>query len=81
MRPSFPWERRHVTTSNDPVTGRPLHDGDEAVESLSDDELELELTVAAHDPVRRKGRYELLAREWLTRHRGYRSRRPQPTYQ
>ena len=42
-----------------------------AVEELSDEELEQELTVAAHDPVRRHDRYEALYREWLIRHRGY----------
>jgi hypothetical protein len=59
-----------------------LADGDDAIATLSDDELELELTVAAHDPVRRNRRYERLTREWLTRHRGYRGhvQRPQPTF-
>ena len=48
---------------------------DQSVESLSDDQLELELTVAAHDPVRRRDHYEALIREWLIRHRGYGRRR------
>ena len=52
-----------------------------AVESLSDDELEQELTVVAHDPVRRADRYERLFREWLERQRGYRggASRTEPT--
>ena len=44
------------------------------VEELSDEELEQELTVAAHDPVRRHDRYEALYKEWLIRHRGYSGR-------
>jgi hypothetical protein len=60
------------TTSHDPDTGRPLADGHEAIETLSDDELEAELTVTAYDPVRRADRYEELVCEWLARKRGYR---------
>ena len=60
------------TTSHDPHTGRPLADGHEAVETLSDDELEAELTVTAYDPVRRADHYDHLMGEWLARKRGYR---------
>jgi hypothetical protein len=45
---------------------------DEGVEALSDDELEVELTVASHDPVRRARRYDRLVAEWTARRRGYR---------
>jgi hypothetical protein len=81
MLRSFLGEERRVTRTHDPATGRPLADGDEAIGSLSDEELELELTVAAHDPLRRHRRYERLTREWLTRNRAYRRhvRRPQLT--
>jgi hypothetical protein len=65
-----------VTTSFNPATGRPLVDGNEAVESLTDPELEAELTVASHDPVRRAHRFEQLVAEWLRPHRASR-RRPQ----
>jgi hypothetical protein len=67
-----------VAVLEDPATGRRPHDAD--VASLSDDELDLELTVAAHDPVRRRGRYESLIHEWLTRQRGYRARARQPQH-
>jgi hypothetical protein len=43
-----------------------------AVEVLSDDELEVELTVVSHDPVRRARRYDELVAELLRRRRGYR---------
>src|SRR4051794_37145841 len=50
---------------HDERTGRPLDDeGHEAVESLDDDELEAELTIAAAPPNgRRRARYDLLLRE------------------
>ena len=60
------------TSSHDPHTGRPLADGHEAIGSLSDDELEAELTVTAYDPVRRSDHYDHLMGEWLARKRGYR---------
>ena len=48
----------------DQRSGRPLDDGREAVETLSDGELEEELTVAAYAPGRmRFARYERLLDE------------------
>ena len=44
-------------------TGRPLEDGVEAVETLADDELEAELTVAAAEPLRRAVRLDALLLE------------------
>ena len=53
----------------DPRTGRPLDD-DEAVGSLTDAELERELTVAASAPDRRRyARYRLLLIEYEHRRR------------
>src|SRR5262245_54556448 len=70
------WERkRAVSVTHDPTTGRPLSSHDDAVETLTDDELETELTVTAHDPVRRARRYDLLWRELISRQRGCRARR------
>jgi len=44
--------------------GRPLHDGREAARTLSDRELERELTLAASAPGRKRlARYERLLRE------------------
>jgi hypothetical protein len=65
---------------HDPKTGRPLAGQDEAVESLTDAELEAELTVTSFDPVRRRLRYDRLVSERLARRRGYRRRthRPRP---
>jgi hypothetical protein len=54
----------------DPGTGRPLHEGVEAVETLSETELQRELTIAALSSSRH-ARFERLLAEW---HR----RRPQP---
>jgi hypothetical protein len=42
----------------DKRTGRPLADGSDAVEALTDEELEVELTVAAAEPVRRAKRLD-----------------------
>jgi hypothetical protein len=50
-------------------TGRPLHEGDEAVETLADDELEAELTIALLNVDRRRHRYERLSDELLKRRR------------
>jgi len=44
-------------------TGRPLADGREAIQALSDDELEVELTVAAAEPTRRELRLDALLLE------------------
>jgi hypothetical protein len=56
----------------DERTGRPLDEqGREAIESLSDEELEAELTIAAAPPNgRRRSRYEALLREKARRERG-----------
>ena len=43
---------------------------DAPVEALDDDELEIELTIAAHDPIRRSSRFELLMNEMVRRQRG-----------
>ena len=53
----------------DVATGRPLEDGDEAVETLADDLLDAEITVALLDPERREQRFERLAQELLNRRR------------
>jgi len=47
----------------DPTTGRPLVDGHEAVEELSDAELEFELEIAALEPRRRAVRLATLLAE------------------
>ena len=59
----------------DPVTGRPLDGHTEALETLSDRELEAELTIAVHTE-KRGQRYERLWRELLDRRRGYREHTP-----
>jgi hypothetical protein len=67
-----------MTTGYDPITGRPLIGEHEAVETLADEELEAELTIAMHDAERRPRRFELLVHELLRRQRGYgRSLSPQ----
>ena len=62
--------------STDRTTGRPLEDEREALETLDDAELQLELTIALHDPERRQQRYAHLAAELLSRRRGYRPQQP-----
>jgi hypothetical protein len=47
----------------DDRTGRPVSDGREAVESLTDDELEAEVTIAAAEPRRRAQRLDVLLLE------------------
>jgi hypothetical protein len=61
-----------VTTDYDAATGRPLHNGGEALETLADDELEAELTVALLDAERRELRVNRLVEE-------LRGRRGEPT--
>ena len=46
-----------------------VHMENEPVETLTNEELQAELTVAAHDPVRRKHRYDSLVSEILNRDR------------
>ena len=55
----------------DTTTGRPLHEGAEAIQTLDDKELEAELTIAVLDPERRGRRYEELWRELLNRRHGH----------
>jgi len=47
----------------DQRTGRPLVDGWDNIEALSDEELEVELTIAAGDPERRAERLDNLLLE------------------
>ena len=47
----------------DQRTGRPLVDGHDRIEALTDDELEAELTIAAAEPRRRGERLENLLLE------------------
>jgi len=53
----------------DTRTGRPLVDGHDRIEALTDDELEAELTIAAEEPIRRGQRLDNLLVE-RTRRRG-----------
>jgi hypothetical protein len=53
-----------------------LEGTDRRVEQLEDAELDAEITVAAHDPVRRTRRYESLVTELLSRRRGQHTRQP-----
>jgi len=50
-------------------TGRPLHDGSDAVHTLEDDELEQELTIALLNLEIRRQRYEQLSDELMRRKR------------
>jgi hypothetical protein len=54
----------------DATTGRPLHQGTKAIETLDDNELEAELTIALLDPERRERRYDQLWQELLNRRHG-----------
>jgi hypothetical protein len=47
----------------DQRTGRPLVDGQDRIEALTDDELEAELTIAAEEPRRRGERLDSLLLE------------------
>ena len=47
----------------DQRTGRPLVDGQDRIEALTDDELEAELTIAAEEPIRRGQRLDNLLLE------------------
>jgi hypothetical protein len=60
---------------HDERTGRPLFDGRDCIEELSDDELEAEVTIAAEEPSRRRSRLDALLIE-QARRRG--QRQPQP---
>ena len=58
----------------DERTGRPLVNGRDSIEELSDDELELEVTIAAGEPRHRGVRLDALLLERARR----RGRQPQP---
>jgi hypothetical protein len=54
----------------DERTGRPLVDGLDRVEALTDEELEVELTIAAGNPHRRRERLDQLLLERTRRRDG-----------
>jgi len=60
---------------HDVRTGRPLVNGRESIEELSDDELEVEVTIAAAEPRHRGPRLDALLLE-RARRRG--QRQPEP---
>ena len=60
---------------HDPRTGRPLVDGRDRLEALTDRELEQELTIAAAEPRHRADRLDALLHEQARRRR---PRAPQP---
>jgi hypothetical protein len=64
-----------MTRERDARTGRPLVNGRESIEELNDDELEVEVTIAAAEPRRRGPRLDALLLE-QARRRG--QRQPQP---
>jgi hypothetical protein len=76
MSPARPREREgELRRGHDKRTGRPLFDGRDSIEELSDDELEAEVTIAAEEPVRRGLRLDALLLE-RARRRG--RQQPQP---
>ena len=64
-----------MSREHDVRTGRPLVNGRESIEELSDDELEVEVTIAAAEPRHRGPRLDALLLE-RARRRG--QRQPQP---
>ena len=60
---------------HDARTGRPLVNGRDSIEELSDDELEVEVTIAVAEPRRRGSRLDALL---LERARRREQRQPQP---
>ena len=60
---------------HDERTGRPLVDGRDSIEELSDDELEVEVTIAVAEPRRRGRRLDALLLEQARRRA---QREPQP---
>jgi hypothetical protein len=64
-----------MSREHDVRTGRPLVNGRESIEELSDDELEVEVTIAAAEPRHRGPRLDALLLE-RARRRG--ERQPQP---
>jgi hypothetical protein len=61
--------RSLVVREYDKRTGRPLVGGQDTVAALTDEELEVELTIAVAEPTRRAPRLDALLLE-LTRRRG-----------
>ena len=64
-----------MNRERDERTGRPLVNGRETIEELNDDELEIEVTIAAAEPRHRGPRLEALL---LERARRRSQRQPQP---
>jgi hypothetical protein len=64
-----------MTRERDQRTGRPLVNGRDSIEELSDDELEVEVTIAAAEPRHRGPRLDALL---LERARRRAQRQPQP---
>lgn len=64
-----------LSPERDERTGRPLVNGRDSIEELSDDELEVEVTIAAAAPSQRRLRLDALLLE-RARRRGH--RQPQP---
>ena len=64
-----------MTRERDARTGRPLVNGRESIEELNDDELEIEVTIAAAEPRHRGPRLDALL---LERARRRAQRQPQP---
>ena len=64
-----------MTRERDARTGRPLVNGHESIEELNDDELEVEVTIAAAEPRHRGPRLDALLLE-RARRRG--QHQPQP---
>jgi hypothetical protein len=64
-----------MTREHDERTGRPLVNGRDSIEELSDDELEVEMTIAVAEPRHRGSRLDALLLE-RARRRG--QRLPQP---
>jgi hypothetical protein len=64
-----------MSREHDERTGRPLVNGRDSIEDLTDDELEAEMTIAAAEPRHRGLRLDALL---LERARRQRQRQPQP---
>jgi hypothetical protein len=64
-----------LSPERDERTGRPLVNGRDSIEELTDDELEVEVTIAAAAPSRRGPRLDALLLERARRHG---QRQPQP---
>ena len=60
----------------DARTGRPLVDGRDRIDALTDEELEVEATIAAHEPRRRGQRLDALLLERARRRGGSPSAQP-----